>query len=201
MQAGNRKPILRLCPHQSERLRFFANLLLRRRHFLAVWKRPLHAGASTSALAALLLLSGCIMQPSQPSVGVSAPPTPVVTVESGVLALTSRAEEESVAAAAPAGAAPGPAASVDTLAGLEVFEVGAEVQARGQLRLYAAAEPETVTLAEYEAGDRFIIMGPPGDVLVYPVELGGVRWYRVRAADGLVGWVMADGIEPVAHLE
>jgi hypothetical protein len=27
------------------------------------------------------------------------------------------------------------------------------------------------------------------------IALNGVLWYRVRAADGLVGWVMADGIE------
>lgn len=198
MQAGNRKPILRLSPHRSKRSRFSANLFVRRRLFLLIWKRPLHTGASTLTLAVLLLLSGCTMQPS---VGVSAPPTPVVTVESGVLALNSRTEEEAVAAAAPADGAPETASSADALAGLEVFEVGAEVQARGQLRLYAAAEPETITLAEYEAGDRFTIMGPPGDVLVYPVELSGVRWYRVRAADGLVGWVMADGIEAVAGAE
>ena len=198
MQAGNRKPILRLSPHRSERSRFSANLFPRRRLFLLMWKRPLHTGASTLTLAVLLLLSGCTMQPS---VGVSAPPTPVVTVESGVIALTSRTEEEALAAAASADSAPGTASLADALAGLEVFEVGAEVQARGQLRLYAAAEPETITLAEYEAGDRFTIMGPPGDVLIYPVELGGVRWYRVRAADGLVGWVMADGIEAVVGAE
>ena len=27
------------------------------------------------------------------------------------------------------------------------------------------------------------------------IALNCVLWYRVRAADGLVGWVMADGIE------
>lgn len=85
-----------------------------------------------------------------------------------------------------------------TGAGFPTIEIGADVQARGMLRLYAAAAPETPTLAEYAAGDRFVVLGPPGDITVYPVELNGVRWYRVRADDGLVGWVIADGIEPVA---
>jgi hypothetical protein len=93
------------------------------------------------------------------------------------------------------------AAPPDASAGFPTIDIGADVQARGMLRIYAAAAPETPTLAEYAAGDRFVVLGPPGDITVYPVELNGVRWYRVRAGDGLVGWVIADGIEPVADEE
>lgn len=81
--------------------------------------------------------------------------------------------------------------------GFPTLDVGAEVVARGILRIYAAAQPNVPTLDEYAAGDRFTILGPPDDVPIYPVELAGVRWYRVRADDGLVGWVIADGIEPI----
>lgn len=85
--------------------------------------------------------------------------------------------------------------------GFPTLDVGAEVMARGILRIYAAAQPNAPTLDEYAAGDRFTILGPPDDVPIYPVELAGVRWYRVRAADGLVGWVIADGIEAIANAQ
>lgn len=161
--------------------------------------RLLHGGLLALA-AAISVLSGCMTQPSSNE---TTKPSPVVSVESGVLPLNLVEEQKAAIDAATASVedAQTTGSSTGAMAGLEVFEVGTEVQARGQLRLYAAAEPETITLAEYEAGDRFIIMGPPGDLLVYPVELSGVRWYRVRAFDGLVGWVMADGIEAVAKTE
>ncbi|BAM01541.1 MULTISPECIES: hypothetical protein [Caldilinea] len=163
------------------------------------WGRLLHGGLLALAVAASVL-SGCTVQPSSNE---TTKPSPAVSVESGVLPLNPVEEQEAAIDAATTSTedAQATGSSTDAMAGLEVFEVGTEVQARGQLRLYAAAEPETITLAEYEAGDRFTIMGPPGDLLVYPVELSGVRWYRVRAADGLVGWVMADGIEAVASAE
>ena len=81
----------------------------------------------------------------------------------------------------------------------DIFVIGSEVQARGMLRLYGAPEPTAITLAEYGAGERFTVMEAPSNAGAYPVELNGVFWYRVRAGDGLVGWVIADGIEPVAE--
>lgn len=162
-----------------------------------LWERLLRGGLPVLTVAALVL-SGCTA-PSASDEAAKQPP--VVSVESGVLPMNAGGQEEPIAATTTPGEEERTAGSSMDLAGLEVFEVGTEVQARGQVRLYAAAEPETITLAEYEAGDRFTIMGPPGDLLVYPVELSGVRWYRVRAFDGLVGWVMADGIEPVADTE
>ena len=78
---------------------------------------------------------------------------------------------------------------------ISLLMAGTDVRARGMLRIYAAPEPAAATLAEYVAGDLLTVVEPPGDIASYPVELNGVLWYRVRAADGLVGWVMADGIE------
>jgi len=143
--------------------------------------------------------------------GGDATPTPIaVVVESGVTPLTTstlrtddNAEPEKVTdvEANPetdAGDAEfGDGAPAPTSDGIPTIEVGAEVQARGIVRIYGAATPTSPTLATYTAGARFIVMGPPGDVTAYPVELAGVRWYRVRATDELAGWVIADGIEPV----
>lgn len=143
--------------------------------------------------------------------GQSAPSTPAaaVRIESGVTALTPPASSLNNSADAAVGSAAGTANDgaaqapdvTPPPAAFDLFEVGAEVQARGLLRIYAAAEPTAPTLAEYAQGARFTVLGPPGDVTTYPVELSGVRWYRVRAADALVGWVIADGIEAPAELE
>ncbi len=143
----------------------------------------------TAVVLVITFVSACTDQP------VATLPAPQVTVESGVTSLTPAApktgESGVTTADEPDGEPSAPLIDPDVLA------VGVEVQARGMLRIYAAAEPNAPTLAEYAAGDRFTVLGPPGDIVVYPVELSGVRWYRVRAEDGLVGWVMADGIEIV----
>ncbi len=141
-----------------------------------------------AALLVSILFSACNDQPAEAPL-----PTPQVVVESGVTALTPAAPQtDDVVVTLPDEGPEEPSLpAVDP----DILEVGAEVQARGMLRLYAVADPEALTLAEYAVGDRFTVLGPPGDITVYPVELSGVRWYRVRAQDGLVGWVMADGIE------
>lgn len=171
--------------------------------------RRLGAAALGFSLLALTL-SAC---------GEETTPTPApVVVESGVTALASSAsrtggddataaesEAESEAGAESAPDAASPASETDALAatsdGLPILNVDDAVVARGLLRIYAAAEPNVPTLDEYAAGDRFTILGPPDGVPIYPVELAGVRWYRVRASDGLVGWVIADGIEPIADAQ
>lgn len=169
-------------------------------------------GVMVAVLLVLATLVGACNDQSTAPEPVSTPVT--IVVESGVTVLSQAASppnEQSGAAAetAPAGELGSMAATApDPVAGAtpedaapasptdpDILEIGAEVQARGMLRLYAFADPAAPTLAEYAAGERFIILGPPGDIVTYPVELSGVRWYRVRADDDLVGWVMADGIE------
>lgn len=147
-------------------------------------------------LIGMLALAGCDR---------NATPTPVVapevTVQTGVIELTS-----DVAGANPpdtAGSAPsdGPVTGPDIAGLLKVLEPGTEMQALGMLRLYAAPEPTAATLDEYRAGATFVVIASPDDLGPYPVELNGVRWYRVRAADGLVGWVIADGIVEAGAVE
>ncbi len=154
-------------------------------------------GSAALLLIGVLVLAAC---------GRDATPTPVVapevTVQTGVIALT-----PDVTGVNPTGGEGGGAPANATVTGpgiaglLKVLEPGTEVQALGMLRLYAAPEPTAATLDEYSAGATFTIIASPDDLGPYPVELNGVHWYRVRAADGLVGWVMADGIVEASAAE
>lgn len=78
-----------------------------------------------------------------------------------------------------------------------LLETGNRVSALGKIRILDDASPQAGAMAEYPAGATFRVVEPGGDFVTYPVEINGVRWYRVRAEDGLVGWIMADGVEPI----
>ncbi len=150
-------------------------------------------------LIGVLVLAGCSRDET---------PTPVVapevTVQTGVIELTPEVVSVSPQGGGGSEGSAPPNATVTGpgIAGLlKVLEPGTEVQALGMLRLYAAPEPTAATLDEYVAGATFTIIASPDDLGPYPVELNGVRWYRVRAADGLVGWVIADGIVDASAVE
>ncbi len=51
----------------------------------------------------------------------------------------------------------------------------------------------------YEAGTSFDILEPGRTYAGYPVEIEGVVWWRLQAADGLVGWAQGTQLttEPV----
>jgi hypothetical protein len=81
---------------------------------------------------------------------------------------------------------PGPAFAV----GDEAIVVAIE---GASLRSDAGEDAPVMQL--YPMGDLVTILRPSGDYEAYPVEVDGVEWVRVRAADGLVGWVVVDAIE------
>lgn len=66
-----------------------------------------------------------------------------------------------------------------------------------QVRLYTDATIDALVMNVYASGERFTLLDASGDYAVYPVEQGGRRWYRLRAADGLVGWGDAAQLAPV----
>ena len=61
--------------------------------------------------------------------------------------------------------------------------------------VYADATLDATVLDSYRAGVEFQVLPPGGDYSSYPVEVDGHGWARIRAADGLVGWVMTDQLE------
>lgn len=89
------------------------------------------------------------------------------------------------------------AAATATLAPTPVpaLLIGDTVQALPdqQVRLYTDATTSAV-MGVYTPGERFTVLDPSGEYALYPVENEGRLWYRLRAADGLVGWGTADQI-------
>ena len=78
-----------------------------------------------------------------------------------------------------------------------VWEPGQTVVVRaGRVQLHADADLDAMVLDSYAQGALFVIVEPSGDYESYPVERDGYRWYRLRAADGLVGWAVSDDLEP-----
>lgn len=129
-----------------------------------------------SVLLAGLLLAGC--GDNEPA------PTPVtVTVETGGMA---------VGTAATAEATPPVATVAPTVE--PVLGEGAAVAALATLRLYAEPDTASLPLAEYAGGATLRVVAPGEDYGAYPVEAAGLRWYRVRAEDGLVGWARGDQV-------
>ena len=64
-------------------------------------------------------------------------------------------------------------------------------------RVYGDSRTDALVLDVYQDGAAFEIMAPGADVADYPVKSDGRTWYRVRASDGLVGWVSVDRLVPL----
>jgi hypothetical protein len=74
-------------------------------------------------------------------------------------------------------------------AGQELAVVGVDL-----FRLYADADLKAPVLNVYAAGDTFNVIEPGGAITAYPVIRDGRTWYRIQAADGLVGWILVDAV-------
>jgi hypothetical protein len=70
-----------------------------------------------------------------------------------------------------------------------VLEVGSPITADGPVTLHADAGRTSPRFGVYDAGTVLTVIEAGGDYAAYPVEVDGARWYRVRAPDGLVGWM------------
>ncbi len=77
-----------------------------------------------------------------------------------------------------------------------VLEAGTLITAGGTVDVYADADLTAQRFGEYPAGTVLTVVEAGGDFGGYPVEVEGQRWYRVRAPDGLVGWVAEPLSEP-----
>lgn len=137
-----------------------------------------------AALLAVLLTVGACGGGEEP-----AATTPAVTVETGGMSLGDAAAEgtpasgEESAAASATLEAPAPAVEAP------VLDAGAVITAPGRVAIYADADPAAARFGQYEAGTVLTVLEAGGGYTAYPVVVDDRRWYRVRAPDGLVGWV------------
>jgi hypothetical protein len=113
-----------------------------------------------------------------------------VTAETGGMALPG-APSAGAAASTTVTATPAPPATEPPL-----LAAGAVITAAGSVVVYAEPDPAALRFGAYKAGSRFTVIEPDGDRAEYPVVVAGQRWYRVRAEDGLVGWVVETPSEP-----
>jgi hypothetical protein len=64
------------------------------------------------------------------------------------------------------------------------------------VRLRAGAGLNFLTQGIYSDGDPFFVMPGSDPDTTYPVENDGYTWWRVRSADGLIGWTVQQFLEP-----
>jgi len=121
---------------------------------------------------------------------------PAITAETGGMALgaaATAAPAEATAEAAGVTAAEAPPAATTAP---PVLDAGAQITAQDKVDVFADADPTAQRFGEYPAGTVLTVVEAGGDFAGYPVEVDGRRWYRVRAPDGLVGWVVEPLSEP-----
>jgi hypothetical protein len=142
----------------------------------------------------MTVLTAC----GEPTPAPTPTPAPVVVETGGTaLSLSGQGSEGGGSPAglpAPAGQSGEGAVQADAPSVMVVFGAGDTVVARDILRIYPEANPRAQAMGEYRAPATFVVIEPGSDYDGYPVEVAMVRWYRVRAEDGLVGWAMADGL-------
>jgi len=73
--------------------------------------------------------------------------------------------------------------------GQRVLLVG---EAGDSIPLHADARVHAPPFNVYPAGTQLTILEPSGEYSDYPVRSDDLAWYRVRDANGLVGWIQAD---------
>lgn len=64
------------------------------------------------------------------------------------------------------------------------------------VRLRSGAGLDFITQGIYNDGDPFFVMPGSDPDSAYPVESDGYTWWRVRAADGLIGWMAQEFLQP-----
>lgn len=116
----------------------------------------------------------------------TATPQPAAPV-SGLAAET----REAAADAAPVATPPPPTATPEPAAPIAAARaIGTQWQGAALVeRVTMWIQPGFAIVALYDPDTRFTVMEPDRYHPAYPVLLDGVEWVRVRAADGLAGWV------------
>lgn len=155
-------------------------------------RRGLPCGTLLLLLLGLLILAGVGFLLLGPPLPAAVAPLPTNTPTATVVLPTA------VPTATPA-IVPSPTASA-TLAPAAEFAVGERVVIANTgpsgVRLRAGAGLDFITQGIYNDGDPFFVMPGSDPDAAYPVESDGYTWWRVRAADGLIGWTAQQFLDP-----
>lgn len=84
--------------------------------------------------------------------------------------------------------------AIATLA-VRSFAAGQVVTAAQALALFPDAAAGLPVLEVYDGGAAFTVLEPGLDKSVYPIVADGASWVRVRAGDGLAGWINAAALQ------
>ena len=127
-------------------------------------------------------------------------PEITMTPESGGITLVADEDDESAdstndeATTAEGDSSPGEGEDASTLgAGSKVVSAGI---GRPLTSVYADADSQSLIMNVYNDGTAFTVVEPSGEFKAYPVIVDDMEWYRVRAEDGLVGWVLRENLMP-----
>ena len=148
-----------------------SDLAVVRDHFS---KRPL--APLVALLIGLLLLTACGRR--APAVEVEMTP-----VAGGMVTPNEAAADDAVAEVS------APEAANVLLVGQRVV-----VKLPDGVTLRADAADDSLILQRYAIGEALEVLEPSGDYADYPISIGGQEWVRVRAGDGLVGWLPIDAV-------
>ncbi len=155
-------------------------------------RRGLPCGTLLLLLVGLLILAGMaflLVGPPLPAAEEATPtPTPTATVT------LPTAQPTVTPVVVPTPTAPG------TPTPQAEFSIGERVVIASTgpsgVRLRAGAGLDFLTQGIYNDGDPFFVMPGSDPDVPYPVESDGYTWWRVRAADGLIGWTAQQFLKP-----
>ena len=155
-------------------------------------RRGLPCGTLVLLLIGLLILAGVAFLLVGPPLPASVEPTPTPT-PTATVALPTPAPTVTprVIPSPTAPAPPTPEAAFAIGERVVIVSTGSS-----GVRLRAGAGLDFLTQGIYNDGDPFFVMPGSDPDTTYPVENDGYTWWRVRAADGLIGWTVQQFLEP-----
>ncbi len=153
---------------------------------------PAPTATSTATATAVPTATPTATLTATPTATSTEPPTP--TASPTATATRTATPRPSVTTTAPTGrfgVSPAPGATEGP--GLETAAVGDVIAAgTAALALHMEAGADSPVMEVYALGALFVVLEPASEAPAYPVLVQGRKWVRVRAGDGLVGWVPLD---------